>query len=275
MANLILRRTAGVPRFVTYSLDYLKTLKKSSWTLADVTDNLLGDEFIKFLKNGDGMKDLRPFDRVEKSIQNLYLDFIALGALKIPIDVDHNVNLSHLGLELPGEKPKNDENFEVSLLEVLQVFNLFIEQHDKHWRLVFPEICLDEIDIPHPHLPFWKCFYKMACHEAFGSGDLLEIIGRNSFLLRLGETIDFLKQPTNLEVLLPFLSTSLCGARNALQLNKDEPVKKFPKLVIDYKSATPYELLNDQEKIDWDLKVEKFFSTINSDNVVLNLVDWN
>jgi hypothetical protein len=88
LSKLVYRRTGGVPRFVSWANEYLRTQLK--FTANEATkyldnDNLLGNKFINFVINEKhGEMELRPYISFSLELKKIYCEFVRLAVLQIP-----------------------------------------------------------------------------------------------------------------------------------------------------------------------------------------------
>jgi hypothetical protein len=258
--------------------------KKPLLTCSNFTPDLLGTNYIYYVKL-KASKELKPWEEFDSKLRDLYVEFVRLAALQIPISLDlslYQADFRLFGIDLPQSK----KDFAAPFLELCRLVNLYVEkQDDDSYRVIFPEIVLEEMDIDHPRLPLWKNFYRVASTIP-SSGAICESIAVRCLLLRLGETILDLQAQLCYKDLFPFLATTCCANYPVAFLSSGNPIERCPKFVYTNPIPTAKQEENRQKKKATESKrkmscVQKlnkrlahFFDFTESNGVNVNVMDW-
>src|SRR5207244_837721 len=124
----------------------------------------------------------------------------------------------------------------VPLLEILRQYNLYIEKSvsDNQWRIIFPDIVIDQIalNVKDDRLPFsWIAFSKTAIVRSWTKGKFLETVTSRCLEFSLMQSLGFEINSGSYEERFPFLKNSFIGKEKITFLNKEKPVRRFPKIV--------------------------------------------
>jgi hypothetical protein len=198
VAELLYKRTSGVPRFLAYAcVKYLKGRIGPSTKAGDVPADLFGRKFIDFLhENKLAQRELNPSLGMREERKIFYGRLIALAALGVPLDLEATIQPTVWGLHADSSGAFKH----IPLLDVMRLYNLYIEQgSDKQWRILFPEVVVDELALHEKSiegLPFWVGFSRTRFYKAVEKGRLLEQIAANCMELSLLCSLGFEKGAT-------------------------------------------------------------------------------
>ena len=265
LASLLYYRTAGVPCFIGYAVEWLvkqqigKNSKKQT-----ILPNIFGDKFRDFIRDDKGARnELCPMISFQSDrIKELYARLIALSALGVPLDTNATIN----NPEAWGiRKDERNKHLEVPMLDLLCLYNLYIEKTsiDGPWRIIFPDIVLDEIANFHKSerdslpgwvssLPYWIAFSKTRSADAQKKGILMERIAANNMELAILDELGIAKQSATFEERFPFLSHSSIG-KEVASLSSSHPYRQLPKIVTQDKgqgSVASLDSLTTKERED-------------------------
>lgn len=237
LALLLYNRTGGVPGFIGFAVDWLhkQGIGKDSKKEA-IRADIFGDKFRDFVRDDKASKsELYPMGALghARQIRHLYARLIALSALGAPLDINATINNPEAwGIRQNGR----NNHFEVRLLDVLCFYNLWIEKNpsDGQWRIIFPDIVLDETAYSNRQpdeelLPYWIAFNKTRVAKSWNKETLLERIKANNMELAILDRLGIAKSAT-FEELFPFLSQSSIGKQVA-SLTPSSPYGRLPKIV--------------------------------------------
>ena len=278
LAQFIYKRTKGVPRFLGYTFEYLKT-KLQHWTKGDIKKELLGAEYLKFLDVPTRAEsELRPYRQLLD--KEFYIELVRIAALQIPVDMDldiKNASVTYFGLD------KNwgpDAQCEAPLIELAYLYNLYIERvypGSKEWKIVVPDVVLDVMDLSEPRLPFWISYCKSPASNAFKSGPFLEGVVLHCLALRVGEEIAMGRETKKVKEIFPFLQNSVCADEEIVR-EKKYLWSPLPKLV--YSKPGPSSKMSSAELKAFSNRLQKFFEAVKngddiSTTIQVNVLDWS
>lgn len=141
-AGSILKRTGGVPRLVDYACAFLKENYPSSSQvpLTNWAKNLLEKPFYEYLKaTEEGLRQLISFDRGVFLDQEHFERIISMSVLRFPLPLDSKEPAKYWAI------PNAPDEIEVPLLEILRLYNLYIEKEAEKWRILFPQVTTEAI----------------------------------------------------------------------------------------------------------------------------------
>jgi len=169
-AEVIKKRTAGIPRFIEHAISILEDNPHDELgkTLLDRLDKLAPIELVPYYSLSDEMKDV-------------YIELARIALLKVPID---------LSLPVPPSVifPSHDKDYTITTRDCIQLLNLYIMNireenfvEEKYVYLVFPEVQLEALakdkNVKEHHkrrLPFLSILYKSLPFKFWQTGEPFE-----------------------------------------------------------------------------------------------------
>lgn len=116
IAQVVFKYTAGVPRLVTYALNYLAQIsaEKKQVHLQDVTGQDFFDKLFKYTNNSErGRAELNQWQSLNGAFKNLYLQLVIDAILAIPYTVEDLISVDALNIK------------GVSLLQIIWAVGIF------------------------------------------------------------------------------------------------------------------------------------------------------
>lgn len=134
-AESILKLTAGVPRLVSFAIEYLSLLSEKFFPAAleqkKIEKKLTGKPFTEWAGKR-GPAEVAPYkETLPAKWDMLYLDFIVIAALRIPISPDLKLTIPELGLK---DEPA---------LEILQRLCLYVTKDNESMFVIYPQVVLN------------------------------------------------------------------------------------------------------------------------------------
>ncbi len=225
IAKIVYKRTSGVPRLVAYATEYLKKNNVGPLTKKeDIT--FFGKEFLDYLrKEQKARHELNPTLKLPDERIPFYKRLIGLAAFRIPLDTEATVNPEEWGLpaDTRGQYQK------IPLLDIIHLYNLYIEKGTDGWRILFPEVVLDELALKSEKtdnsLLFWVSLYKTFAKRVFDAapGPLLEEMAARCITLNLSYTLGVAKRDSTWAGRYSFLKGSLLGTEK-ISISPSHPI---------------------------------------------------
>lgn len=227
LSEMIFTKTNGIPRLVSYTLQYLER-RISELGIDDGFDiTLFGKNFREFLKITEGTAPvLHPSLYLNPTDKGFYLKLIPVAALQIPFDMEALISLSLLNNVKSND---NSKGLMIPGLEFLRLFNLFIQRtdHPKKCYIIFPRLILEEILEENSSDPTLHLISSNYIQPNPSSNALLEKTARKCLQIRLiNECLE--NQEISYDRVFPFLKHSFF----AKQIIKSKPIRRFPKIVV-------------------------------------------
>ena len=102
ISDLVFQYTAGVPRFVTYTLWYLEHISKTNGYISkdDITNKEFFGKLFNFVNQDvNGHVELSYWKKLEKQYQNLYLQLVIDAILAVPYSMNDVVSVDWLKID--------------------------------------------------------------------------------------------------------------------------------------------------------------------------------
>lgn len=102
VAKVVFQFTTGVPRFVTYALEYLAQISKKNGMVSknDITSKDFFGDLFRYVNNTErGRAELSQWEHLTKEYQNLYLQLVIDAILAIPYTVEDLISVDALNIE--------------------------------------------------------------------------------------------------------------------------------------------------------------------------------
>jgi len=272
LASLIIKKTAGIPRLVYYSISYLKYLKSNNI----FTNDLFEESFHSYLRSEKQAEpEIKPWLSFSQQQLVMYTEFIRWSIFQIPLNKSTQVS-SYL-LNLNQKDNKNEKK--ITLLELCSLYNLYVSplpNYEDLFVVIFPSLLLEILTKEQqsqfsPLVNKWIFASQNIAFECSTEGQLLESLGRIGLLARLREQLQAEKNQT-MSQKFPFLEGTLLAGKICPSTIL---CKRWPTMVQAKGSggAKPVEEMTEEKKKEWKAKIEAYFNG-SSNSVHVNILDW-